>query len=334
MVKRSWLLLVSLSVVLSLSVPLIYGGLETLRRLDALPWWGFVTLLLMVCAGWACNAARMRILVRGLGARLSRSAALGTVISAEFAGVATPASTGWAATYIYLLRRSGLRLGHGAAVVAVDQLTDLLFFATAIPLALTLLAFRGGISHPPGMLLLSLGLVAGGIALLAGMLRHYRFVARFIGRVMKRIPRLSGLRYRVARWLVQFRSSVRLLLTMGWGRLLGLYLLCVAHWMLRYGVLPVLLWFMRESVPWSYLFLAQGLMLFAGHLTFLPGGGGGVEVSFGALLSPYLDPVTLTVAVLLWRFFTFYWYLIAGAPIFMLTTGGRSRPGLVGGRRP
>lgn len=332
--KRSWVFLVSVSLTLSLAVPLLYGGLESLKRLNSLPWWGFATLLSMVCGAWLCNAARMRILVAGLGARLSGPAAVGTVISAEFAGVATPASTGWAATYILLLRRSGLRVGHGAAVVAVDQLTDLLFFATAVPLALALLAFRGGISHPPGLLMLSLGLVLGGVALMAVTLRHYRVVVRLIGRFMKRVPRLRGVRYRVARWLVQFRASIRLLLTMGWARLFALYLLCVAHWMLRYGVLPVLLWFMRESVPWSYLFLAQGLMLFAGHLTFLPGGGGGVEVSFGALLRPYLDPVTLTVAVLLWRFFTFYWYLIAGAPIFMLTTGGRWPTRLLSRRAP
>lgn len=63
------------------------------------------------------------------------------------------------------------------------------------------------------------------------------------------------------------------------------------------------------------------LSLTAGQLVLLPGGSGGAEVSSSLLLAPYLEASTAAAAILLWRFVTFYWYLIAGAPVFALMAG-------------
>lgn len=323
-VKRySWGFLVLASLAVSLSLPLIYGGWDSFGQLATLSPAVVVLLLGMVVAGWVCNAGRIRILARGLGVRLRSREALRTVISAEFAAVATPASTGGAATYIFLLSRRGLRLGEAAAIVAFDQVMDLIFFATAMPVALLLFLTGQGITQSLSAPAILVGVLALGVVLLLWLPRHYRPVAIWLGRVIRRVPGLCRLRYRLARWLIQFRSSVALLLRIGVSRLLLIYVLCVGHWMLRYGVLPVLLYFMDYSGHWSYIFLAQGLMFLVGHLSFLPGGAGGVELVFGALLRPYLDGGTTAAAILVWRFCTFYWYLLAGAPVFIFTTGRR-----------
>lgn len=323
-VKRySWGFLVLASLALSLSLPLIYGGVDSLGQLATLPPWAVVLLLGMIVMGWIFNAGRVRILARGLGVRLQAREALRTVISAEFAAVATPASTGGAATYIFLLSRRGLRLGEAAAIVAFDQVMDLVFFATVMPVALLLFLTGQGVTRSYAGPAVLIGVLALGVVLLLWLPRHYRPVAIWLGKLIRRVPGLRRLRYRLARWLIQFRRSVSLLLRIGRVRLLSIYLLCVGHWMLRYGVLPVLLHFMGHPGPWSYLFLAQGLMFFVGHLSFLPGGAGGVELTFGALLRPYLDSSTMVATILVWRFCTFYWYLLAGAPFFMLTTGRR-----------
>ena len=57
----------------------------------------------------------------------------------------------------------------------------------------------------------------------------------------------------------------------------------------------------------------------------LPGGAGGVELGFAALLAAWLEPGTLALGLLLWRFVTFYWYLLLGAPVFAITTGHMMR---------
>lgn len=330
MKRYSWGFLILVSLAVSLSLPFIYGGLDSLDQLAALSPAVVVLLLGMIVAGWILNAGRIRILASGLGVRLPGHVALRTVLSAEFAAVATPASTGGAATYVFLLSRRGLRLGEAAAIVAFDHVMDLIFFATAMPVALLLFFTGQGVTQSLSAPAILIGVLTLGVGMLLWLPRHYRVLAIWLGRVIRRVPGLRRLRYRLARWLIQFRASATLLLRLGVGRLLLVYLLCVGHWLLRYGVLPVLLYFMGYTGPWSYIFLAQGLMFFIGHLSFLPGGAGGVELAFAALLRPYLDGGTTAAAILVWRFCTFYWYLLAGAPVFIFTA---SRP-VPGRRRP
>jgi len=74
-------------------------------------------------------------------------------------------------------------------------------------------------------------------------------------------------------------------------------------------------------IAWTYSFLVQMLSLTVGQFTFLPGGSGGAELSAAALLTPYLGRATAAAGVLAWRFATFYWYLIAGAPVFAIQAG-------------
>jgi uncharacterized protein (TIRG00374 family) len=319
--KRSWLVLTIASLVLSLAIPVLYGGFDSLRAIRDIPPESILLLLVMIIGAWCLNSARIRLLVRALGGNLSRRAALSTVVASEFAGVATPAGAGNPATYVLLLSRHGLPMSSGAAVVAVDHLTDLVFFGTAIPTAILLFALDGGISHPLRIAGLMLGLLVLGLVALLLLLRNYRPFVLWAGRSLYRFPRLRRFRFRLARGVLRFRDNVRVLLSMGLARLMLLYLYCMLHWMLRYSVLAIVIWVLGKSVPWGYLFVMQGVLLFLGQVTFLPGGGGGVEIGFSALLAPYLDATSTAAALLLWRFATFYWYLIAGAPVFALATG-------------
>lgn len=319
--KRSWLVLTIASLVLSLSIPVLYGGLDSLRAIRAVQPSAILLLIGMIVAAWVFNAMRIRLLVKALGGTLNHRAALTAVIASEFAGVATPAGAGNPATYILLLSRSGLPVSAAAAVVAVDQFINLVFFGTAVPIAVLLFALDGGISHPLRIAGLMVALFVLGLATLVLLLRNYRPIALAVGRVLGRLPRLQRFRFRLARGLLRFRNNVRMLLGMGFPRLVLLYLYCLVHWMLRYGVLPMVVWLLGKAVPWGYLFVMQGILLFLGQVTFLPGGGGGVEVGFSALLAPYLNATSTAAALLLWRFATFYWYLLAGAPVFIVATG-------------
>lgn len=319
--KRSWLVLTAASLVLSLAIPVVYGGLDSLRAVRAVRPSAILLLIGMIIVAWAFNAARIRLLVQALGGALSCRAALTVVIASEFAGVATPAGAGNPATYIVLLSRYGLSVSSAAAVVAVDQFTNLVFFGTAVPMAVMLFALDGGISHPLRIAGLMVGLLVLGLTALVLLLRNYRSIALTIGRCLQPFPRLRRFRFRLGRGTLRFHDNVHVLLRMGLVRLILLYLYCLLHWMLRYGVLPMVIWLLDQSIPWGYLFIMQGILLFLGQVTFLPGGGGGVEIGFSALLSPYLNASSTAAALLLWRFATFYWYLIAGAPVFMLATG-------------
>jgi len=122
---------------------------------------------------------------------------------------------------------------------------------------------------------------------------------------------------------MQFRHSVKAVLTMDRRRLVAVYLLCAAHWSLRYGILPVTLYLLGEDVPVAYLFVVQSVALFVGHLTAVPAGAGTADLTFAALLSAYLPASSGASVLLIWRFCTFHWYVIVGAPVLLVSAAGR-----------
>lgn len=323
--RRSIFLLLPLSLVLSISVPLFEGGLDGLAAIRRIPYWGVALVLGMVLVSWRLNAARLRLLAGSLNVLLKPAQAMGMVIATEFAGSATPVGTGAAPTMIFLLGRQGLEAGSGAAVIAVDVIADMVFFTTAIPLA-SVIYFAGSRLNDAWVIGgLLLGLLAGGLLLLWCIIRYHRAVVLWIGRRLHYLPRAARFRYPLARKVISLRRAMRVLLRLPRRRLLRLYLYTAGHWMFRYGILPVLLWLLGEYVPWAYLFLVQAVLLFGAHAIFLPGGGGGVELGFAALLGPYLGPDVSATVLLAWRFCLFYWYLIAGAPVFTVQTGRVAR---------
>lgn len=322
---RPWQLLIALSLILSLSVPFYAGGWEALQAFGQLSWWAMGTLLGLMVVSWSVQATRIHFLARVLGRRLRPHQVLGTTVAAEFGHAATPGGTGGPATYLFLLTRQGMSADEALAVQAVDQSTDLVFFATAVPLALLLHALNIGNRHSIGVALLVALLVLIGLWFLIWLLGHYRPVVLLLGRLINRLPRLHRARYRLARFIIRFRRSVRILITMGIGRLLILYLLSVCYWVPRYSVLPVLFAYLGLNGDFAYLFLIQLLVLVAGQLTLLPGGGGGVELGYTAVMRTYLSAGVAASTLLLWRFATLYFTLIAGLPVFLLMTGSHAR---------
>lgn len=322
---KRYLAIAALSLLLSVAIPLVYGGADVLPQLARVSPWMVVGVLCMILVGWCFNAARLRLLLGGVAHPTPRRRALATVVATEFAGVASPAGVGGPLTYVYLLHRQGLSTAHAASLYAIDQITDLTFFATALPLALAVFTFDQRLEHPILLATLLLVLLGAGLALLWALMRRYRGMLRLFGRILRRLRVSAQRRRKTARWIIQFRRGIALLLGMPWHRLILLYGFCMGHWLMRYSVLPVILLGLGHAVPWSYLFVIQGMLLFAGQLSFLPGGTGSVELGFAALLAPWLAPEPLALALVLWRFATFYWYLVAGAPVFLMSAGGATR---------
>ena len=321
--RRAGIWLILLSITLSLAVPLAYGGLAGLSAVQELPVAAFALLLVMAMLSWLCNAARLSLLAHTLGAHLSALTVTSTIIACEFAAVTTPLGSGSLPTHVLLLSRRGISTGRTIGIMAMDSVMDLIFFATALPCAVAAYVLSSGHTD-----LLRWGVTAvifliAGLAILYALVHHYRSLALGLGRILSYIPWAKTKRLRLARLFIQFHNSMRLLFSMGFAPLTLLYVLCMCHWLIRYSILPLLLWFTGHPIPWSYLFVVQGLVLFVGQLSMLPGGGGSVEFTLSLLLSPYLTPAVTAATLLSWRFVTFHWSLLAGAPVFLFLMGRR-----------
>jgi uncharacterized protein (TIRG00374 family) len=318
---RRSLSLVAVGLVLGLSVALIYGGSGLFRRLETFPLSLLCVVLGMIFAGWNFNAGRMRLMLGGIAKPMGHGRALATVMATEFAINATPAGSGGLLSYVYLLKRHGAPATAAAAMYATDIMIDMLVFSTA--LAIITLSF---FVHPEQLhfgweIAMLAGLLVGMVTLGWAGARNYRTVLLWIGRrnLTRRVSATN--RRRLTRVVLRFREALHLVLGFSRARLFGIFLCCLGHWVLRYSVLYVIIAGMDRHVDLAYSFLIQMLALTAGHFTMLPGGSGGVELSFTALLAPVLDHATLGAVLLMWRFVLYYWYLIACAPVFFLFVG-------------
>ncbi len=325
--KRRYWTLGLLGLGLGLGIPLAIGGAATLAQLRDLPMTLWITILSMIVLAWNVNAGRLRLLLGGIGRPMRQAQALGTVVATEFAICATPAGAGGPVTLVMLLKRHGLNSAQGLALYAIDQLMDMLFFGTALA-ALGVYWLLVPVQVHAVWQLAPLGaLLCAGLIAVVLLTRFHRGALLALLHGLKKLHVAHRRRRRVARWVIEFRGGLTMVGGFSRTRLLAVYALCVLHWLLRYSVLYVVVSGLGAHIEWTSSFLVQMLSLTVGQFTFLPGGSGGAELSATALLTPHLGRATAAASVLAWRFATYYWYLIVGAPVFAMQAGNRRHVG-------
>ncbi|WP_414041193.1 YbhN family protein [Acidithiobacillus sp. M4-SHS-6] len=321
-IKRSYLFLLAGSILLTLIIPFILARGHVFVRLLSLPLRIALLLAGLMLLSWGFEAQRLRILLRLVGEVVGLPKALGMVMAAEFAGAATPGATGMAATYALLLKRRGMDIGSAAGLVAVIVVFDLAFFGTFLPLAALWIAVQPQ-AVPGAQRLLAVIFTGAAFAALALLLLHrYHHGARIlVDRVLGHLPIYARRRYAIARSTVQFLRALRVLRNMTWRSRWDLYVLSAGFWLPRYVVLWVAISQVTERVGFPYLLIVQGILNLGGQMIFLPGGAGGVGAAYAVLLSPYMSGRDIGFTLLIWRTFTYYWYLLVGAPIFLYQAG-------------
>lgn len=316
--NRRWWLLAGALLAAGL-VPLLLGGSGLFERLRRFPVDLLAVMLGMIVVGWFLNALRLRLLVGWR--RLSQPRAVGIVIATEFAICATPGGAGGPLTMMALLHRRGIAAAKGTATYAVEQLTDLLFFACALVGVLIYAVTHSLNSYIASLLGFSAALLVGLIVLLALLGRFHRQVFRFNGWLIERVGVKAHRRLSWARKMLSFRNALLECFRLPRAILLAVFVLTTLHWLLRYSVLYLTLQGLGSQLAWAWTFIVQLLSLTAGQLSLLPGGAGSAELASAALLAPLVGKPTAAAAILIWRFVTYYFYLIAGAPLFLHLAG-------------
>lgn len=318
MSRGVWLLLSAL--LAAALIPLLLGGTGLLGKLRDFPLDLLLLMLGMIVLCWNINAIRLRLLLRRLH-RTTHLRSLGIVMATEFAICATPGGAGGPFTMMALLARRGVRPAQATAVFAVDHISDLLFFVCAL-IGILIYALFHALNPHVGLLLGgTAALMTGIIVLLFGLARFHRAVLRSNGRIMKRLGVKQSRRLRWGRKVLRFRNALKESLRMPRSTLVAVFGLTALHWLLRNSILYITLVGLGAVIPWAWTFLIQMLALTAGQASLLPGGAGGAELASGALLTPMVGKSTAAAAILIWRAVTYYFYLIAGAPVFIHLAG-------------
>lgn len=319
MKRTLWLLLAGLVAVLA--IPLTLGGSDLLTHLANFPLSLFALMLAMILICWLINGFKLRLLVAGRAGRLGIARATGIVMATEFAICATPGGSGGPLTLIALLKRRGMRPAQTTAIYAVDQIIDLLFFLCAMTAMMVYIITRSIDARLGWMLVMPVSLLCSALLLVLLMGRYHRGILLLCDRLLGRLRVRPRIRRAIARRILTFKQALSETLQLPRSVLVGALGLGFTHWLLRYSVLYITLYGLGQHLNWAWTFLVQMLSMAAGQLTLLPGGAGGAELSSSALLAPIMGHSTAAAAILIWRAVTYYFYLIAGAPVFMLLAG-------------
>ncbi|MFW0757385.1 lysylphosphatidylglycerol synthase transmembrane domain-containing protein [Pseudomonas sp. H11T01] len=318
MSRAIWLVVALLAAVL---VPQLLGGSDMWLRVQRFPLALLLTMLGMIVLCWVLNSFRLRLLLGEQRGQLGRLKSLGVVMSTEFAMCATPGGSGGPLTLMALLARNGVRPAHGSAVFAMDQLSDLLFFLCALVGILFYSLFQNLSQRIEWMLTLSAISMFGGLCSCLILARYHRWLIRLSARLLKRLNVRAHTRRRWARKLLHFLAAFTATLKLPWQTLARVFALTCLHWALRYSVLYLALRGLGVDLQWAWSFLIQMLSLSAGQFSLLPGGAGAAELTSAALLAPMVGKSTAAAAILIWRAVTYYFYLLAGGPVFLLMVG-------------
>lgn len=313
-----WLLF---ALILALLVPALLGGSDLLVRLRAFDPDLLLGLLGMILLCWVINATRLRLLLGSHGENLGRWRSLGVIMATEFAICTTPGGSGGPLALMALLARERIKPARSSAVYAADQLNDLLFFLCAMLAIAAYSLFHSLNRSLEAMLLSSAVLLFGALAGVVALLSYRRPLLQLNCRLLRTLKMSASRRRRWTRKILHFFRALADTWRLPKRTLALVFALTCVHWGLRYSVLYLALRGLGVDLQWMLSFLVQMLSLSAGQFSLLPGGAGAAELTSAALLTPWVGASTAAAAILIWRVVTYYFYLVAGGPVFLCLLG-------------
>jgi uncharacterized protein (TIRG00374 family) len=299
---------------------------STLAQVREFPLGVLPLLLSMVVFSWSCNATRIRLMAGAVGHRLGRRQVFTITLVMELGINTTPAGVGGSVLRLSLLHRAGVPLSTASGLLAQGVLMDTLVMVPVGVAGLLVLldrrlpsvAVERTFTLDTAVALATLVALLLAVARLSRSPRAQRALERGVnavvpGRRLRLAARLRHTRRVLPGGWRRARATVVLLWRERKAALFADGLLATLQHGSRYLVLPVIIWSFGIAANPLELFAGQGLLFALSLLVVLPGGGGSVEL-LSAVLLPGIVPVGIVgVVVVLWRFFTYHVYLIAGA---------------------
>lgn len=290
---------------------------------EGMPWLDarlHAALLALVGVEILARAAKMHASARACALPLRFGTALRTCLAGDFAAAVTPARSGAEPARFLVLAESGVAPAGRVLLLFLELFLEL--WSLVVVCGALALAFRGHGASSVGLLALigGYGTVVLGAGAVAWLLsRHHAN-----GPPPTAFQRLGpALRLHAGHWrtmqrtLRGTRDGVTALQTARWQPMLQSLGLSIIHVLAKVALLPLLVILAAPGFSITMDTLAPlvlwPLALFYGGVAVpAPGGGGVIEGAFAQLLAPAIPGAIFAAALLWWRFYTYYLYLIIG----------------------
>jgi glycosyltransferase 2 family protein len=312
MTPTRWLLtFVSFAATIGVSLWMIFGWSQHGTSLTLPP----------VAHALAAAAVAVEVLARSLKIRWSAKAAgidltlrtaARTCLAGDFGAAITPARSGAEPARFFVLSESGLRASSVLVILYAELFLEV-FSLAAVVLVVGIVFRHAGVvvatlvSMVGGYAAVILGI--GGMALYLSRRNTSGPPPRWAERL-----RLTGGRWRTIQTaLVKLRATIDSVEHVHTRPAIYAFLASVVHVAIRLVVLPALVLTSVPTAPLAPLALWPLGFLYGAAVVPAPGGGGAVEMAFRAALGGAIPPRLFAAALIWWRFYTFYIYILLGA---------------------
>lgn len=260
----------------------------------------------------ATRSVKLTLSAKAVGTRLPFTTSLRTSLGGDFAASITPARVGAEPARYLILAQAGIAAADAMVVLYLELLLEaismaIVVVAIALVFNVTGTAFIAMLSvvGAYAAFVLSIGII--------GVVLSRRDLGPEPPRWAKRL-RLHGKRWDIVlRWVGRVRTTVDAFkgMHMGWATVA--LVASVTHISIRFTILPAIIFTMAtRPVTLAPLVMWPLGIIYGAGLVPAPGGGGAVELTFRAALGRVIPPELFAPALLWWRFYTFYIYIIVG----------------------
>lgn len=279
-----------------------------------LPWMAHAIAAAAVATELSTRALKITYSAKAVGLRLPFRIGLRTSLGGDFGAAITPARSGAEPARYLILAEAKLSPANVLVILFAELFLEALSLAAV--LAIVTIVF-----HSSGAVLAAL---VGVVGTYSGFVIGVGFGAFALSRSASIGPPpnwarrigLRGHRWRmVQRGLRRVRDTVEQVRGLDWSYATVALLMSIFHVIARLCILPALVLFTHPDVPITPLVLWPFSLLYGAVVVPVPGGGGAVEGLFKVTLGDVIPQELFGAALLWWRFYTFYLYILLGAII-------------------
>ena len=312
MTPTRWLITaLSFAATIGVSIYMIAGWSQQGTSL-ALPMRAHLLAMLAVTVEVLARSLKIRWSARAAGIRLPLFTAARTCLGGDFAAAITPARSGAEPARFFVLAESGLPASSILVILYAELFLEV-FSLGAVVLAVAII-FR----HAGGVLVGLVSMVGAYASVIIGIGALALFLSRRNAngpppRWARRLRLHAGRWRTIQRALRKLRSTIDSVERVDRMPAIGAFLASVVHVAIRLTVLPALVLTTVAAVPLAPLALWPLGFLYGAAVVPAPGGGGAVEMAFRAALGDAIPAQLFGAALLWWRFYTFYIYILLGA---------------------
>ena len=272
--------------------------------------------------------------LRKQGHRVSVGYAIFTALEGFYYSNITPGSSGGQPMQIYYMKKRGIPVGVGTSAVSFKFLCTQ-FMMVAVAGVLWLLNADFVNTQLAGVKwIIIVGMIINGAAVpLMLMLAFCRSVVQSVcnffirvGAKLRLIKNRELTEMRMTSTLDAYHSSILAIAKHPWQIALQMLNALLSILCLHSVAICVYHAFGMEGVPWYQVMTVASLLYLSVSYTPLPGASGAQEGGFLVFYKSIFTSGTIGLGLLIWRFFTYYLFLLVGGLVSIITNIRGSKP--------